>query len=34
MSKKDLPASDGELKAYKAILNSVQWLTFSVAEKP
>jgi hypothetical protein len=34
MSKKNLPASDDELKAYKAILNSVQWFTSSVTEKP
>jgi hypothetical protein len=33
MSKKNEPATDGELKAYEAILKSIVWLTSNTVEK-
>jgi len=34
MSKMNAPATDGELKAYESVLESVQWLTSRVITKP
>lgn len=34
MSKMNAPATDDELKAYKSVLESVQWLTSAVVTRP